>query len=662
MKKKITGVLLVLLAAAVALSVVLDTRRNNSFTPAPSRPSEPLEFSPDELLYAFHHGLETDPAEQFVNIDNTCRYVDGRYDCADFRLVSLMRILYLYPGRLTDSEHARIRETLTSFKYWMDEPGDDSMCYWSENHQILFATAEFLAGKLYPDDLFTNSGMTGRQHQAKARKRILTWLEQRWNYGFTEYYSNVYYVEDIGPLSNLIDFSGDEEITLKAQIIMDLLLYDLASQSFKGTFVASSGRAYENNRKSGIHNSMKAVAQHIWDYPLEAEERRGMDQGFLYIENYEVPEVIRLIGLDHSEQVIKASNGLNVSELKGEGLIGLEDHQIMMQWAMESFTNPEIVNNSIDYINAHGLLSQKSFTDFSMINYTVLRRLGLLPVITKLINPQSNGNAIQRGNVYTYKTDSYSLSTSQNYHPGTHGDQHAVWQATLSRELSLFSAHPAVWPDDSGPNGNSPTYWVGDGRLPHGVQDKNIHMSLYQLPRKPGLIEKRMIPYTHAWFPELRFDEVNVEDRYAFGRLGDTFAVMIAYQPLEYVVPEDLTKDGSKSDPEGRRELIQRGRETYWITELSTKAEEGSFEAFQQRIRSNPVSYSKGHLTYSSGGRDLELEWKGDFRVNGIIQDTEYPRFDSAYIQAERKADTMEFEFEGETLFLDFHNKIRESR
>lgn len=662
MKKRVILIFSVLVFLIIGLSVILDTRNNNSYTVMPGRPVESISSDPNGLLYSFQNNQEVDVVEQDLNIENICRYVDGRYDCSDFRLVSLMRILYRYPERLTEAQHKRIKETLTSFKYWLDEPGDDSMCYWSENHQILFASAEFLAGKLYPDTIFSNDGLSGQEHQIKARKRILTWLEQRWNYGFTEYYSNVYYVEDIGPLSNLIDLTEDEDIRSKSQIIMDLLLYDLASQSYKGTFVTSSGRAYEKNRKSGINSSMKSVAQHIWAYPLGGEDRKGMDLGFKYIENYEVPEVIRLIGLDHNEQIIKASNGLNVSELKAEGLIGLEDHQIMMQWAMESFTNPEIINNSIDIINRYGLLSQESFNAFSMINYTALRRLGLLPLISRTLKPQSNGNAIQRGNVYTYKNNSFSMSTSQNYHPGTHGDQHAAWQATLSNDLSIFSAHPAVWADEKGPNGNSPTYWVGDGRLPHSVQDRNINLSLYILPEKPGLMEKRIIPYTHAWFPESLFDEVVVEQKNIFGRLGEVYVGITTMNPIEYIVPVNITKDGKDSDPEGRRELIQEGLETFWITEISTMAEEGSFKGFQERVLNNSVSYLDQTLSYSSAGRRMELSWQGDFYLDGEKQDLEYNRFNSSYIQAERKAKTMEFEFGGESLFLDFQNNIRESR
>ena len=40
----------------------------------------------------------------------------------------------------------------------------------------------------------------------KARVRAMDWLKMRWNYGYIEFNSEVYYKEDVGALINLIDF------------------------------------------------------------------------------------------------------------------------------------------------------------------------------------------------------------------------------------------------------------------------------------------------------------------------------------------------------------------------------------------------------------------------------------------------------------------------
>lgn len=669
-----------LFVLVIGISVAIDAVKHSKVVSMPSRPAESLGGSFNDVLYAFTNNIDMPQSELQHHIDEVCRYVDGRYDCADFRLVSLIRVLYLYPEKLSATQHEQIKTTLLNFKYWLDEPGDDSMCYWSENHQILFAQAEYLIGKLYPNDIFTNMNITGIQRMERGRERILTWLEQRWNYGFTEWYSTVYYVEDIAPLSNLADFADDPEIITKTQIIMDLLWYDVASQSYQGVFIPTSGRAYEGKRKTGNDSSMKAAIQHVWGYDLgAANPRGGMLLNFIYAQNYHVPEAIRQVGYDHEPKVIKASNGLNVAELKGEGLIGLENPQVMMQWAMESFTNPEIVNNTIDIINTYNLHAQSSFKDFSLINYWALRRLGLLPLVVKIINPQSHGNAIQRANTYTYRTENYTMSTTQSYHPGTYGDQHHVFQATLNNELAIFNSHPAVWQDDRGPNGNSPRYWVGYGHLPHSVQDINVNLSLYQLPEKKGMMEKRLIDYTHAWFPENLFDEVVVEDTHIFGRTEDTYVGIKTFEPVLYVNPEHLARDGSgtviadtttarDTDNSGasatspRQEVVQHGKNTYWITEISTKIEEGSFDAFMHRIRGNVATYDQkaGQLVYTTGNRTLDLTFGGDFRVNGALIETEHDRFDSPYVQAPRKPETLTIEWNGHSLFLDFYGMQRE--
>ncbi len=194
-------------------------------------PVEGLSNENDALL-ALHQGDEFD----FRRLDGAYERIATRGDTADFRLQSLVRILYDHADAIPPAELERLKQAFLGFKYWIDQPGRDSMCFWSENHQILFATAEYLAGQYWPDEVFHNSGKTGKDHREMARRRILAWLEQRWLYGFTEWYSNVYYVEDIAPLANLIDFARDEEIVIKATIILDLLLHDVATQSFRGTF------------------------------------------------------------------------------------------------------------------------------------------------------------------------------------------------------------------------------------------------------------------------------------------------------------------------------------------------------------------------------------------------------------------------------------------
>jgi hypothetical protein len=645
-RRRIILIILAVLLCAAGVSVAIDLHRAGQYVKVPAEPEEKIENGIETVLIDLENGMED---IDWSRMDGTLQYIDTRYDCADFRLQPLIRILYDYNELIPADTMEKIKSTVLHFKYWLDEPGDDSMCFWSENHQILFATSEYLIGQLYPDEVFTNSGLTGAEHMDKARKRIFDWLEMRWDYGFTEFYSNVYYNEDIAPMTNLIDYARDDEIAVKASIVMDLLIYDYASQSYRGDFNTVSGRAYEGHRKGGDRSSARDITEYLFYGDGTPVGGGGLDYCFMIRHNYTVPQVFIDIAHDTSDVVIKASNGLDVSELKQEGFTGTGTRSVMMQWGMESFTNPEIIRNSLAIIRENDMFANRDLNAFKDLDITLLRILRLEPLVSRIIDPQTNGVAIQRGNTYTYKTADYSMYTAQHYHPGDYGDQQHVQGANVDEHFAIFHLHPAVNPDERGPNGSSPLYWVGYGHLPDAVQDKNVQLAIYDIPEKKGLMEKKLLDYTHAYFPGEYFDDVVIEGRYAFGEKDGTYAVFITTNDLAY-------REGTTDD------LIQPGKQVYWITELGTEAEYGSFENFMDAIKANPVSFDpeKLVLTYTSQGRTYELKFNDYFKVDGAVVDTECARYDSPYIQAAQKAGTLTFTYNGKSLYLDFDHMVRE--
>ena len=641
--RKLLTRMIFFLILILLIVTAIDFWSNNHYTIAPSRPEKHISLNSNGMLLDVINGKTA----KSNDIKQIKKYVDERYDCLDFCLQSIIRILYAHKDMLNEESQKMLKETLTGFKYWMDEPGSDGMCFWSENHQILFAATEYLVGQLYPNEVFINNGMTGKQHENKARNRILAWLNQRWKYGFTEWYSNTYYVEDIAPLSNLIDFADDQEIIMKSKIIMDLLLYDMASQSFKGTFVTTSGRLYEDKKKNGKNASTKKITESVFGYKKDLKKSGSMDLNFRHIKNYKVPDVIREIGQDTSPVIIKASNGLNVSELKKERLIGLEDHQIMMQWAMEAFTNPPVILNSLKYINKNNMFENEFLYDFKNINYSVLKFPFILYLVSKLLDPPTNGLAIQRANTYTFKTPYYSMYTAQEYHPGRYADQQHIFGITLSDDLSIFHTHPATLNKQDNSHGNTSSYWVGHGRLPHSVQHKNINLSLYMLPDKEGFLENNLINFTHLYFPKNRFDEVFLNKNVLFARYGNTYISFITKNELIY-------------NPE-HEEFIQDGQLTYWICEIS-HCEDETFQSFMKRINSNSVNFENQTLQYESNGEKFAVTYKGKFMLNGNYIGTEYKRFESPYVTEDRKPEEITISHNGKTLYLNFEKMIREEK
>lgn len=582
-----------------------------------------------------------------TQIRDICSYIDLRYDCADFRMVSIIRTLYAYSDLLSQETIDCMKKTVLGFRYWMDEPGEDNMCYWSENHQLLFAAVEYLAGQLYPDEIFTNTNTTGKWHKDKAEKRILNWLKYRFVYGFTEWHSNVYYEEDIAPLSLLVDFSKDDAIVIKSKMIIDILLLDMAMFAWKGLFGATSGRCYKIQKMNPLKQSTLQITEHVFEFGnLKEYDYSKMSADFLLNKNYDLPEIIKDIGKDYDGVEIKDSMGLDLKEIKKEFP---DPHDIdttgMYLWTMESFTNPESINIAMKIFNEWNLHNNSFLKDLKMVNIKLLIKLGLLPTVVRILNPVTQGIAIQRANSYIYKTKHYSLSTAQKHHPGKFGDQQHIWQATLSDEITVFTTHPGSPAFSDIDRNFSPDYWVGSGIFPHSVQDKNVHMSIYDLRVRKGFMEKERMLFTHAYFPKDKFDEVELEGRYLFGRYKDTYIGLVGKNTLAFH-PEDIT------------DCIQQGDVTYWVCVLGSKEEDVSFEAFKAGIKNLKITYENNKLTVK-GKKTYELNYKGDFIVNGKHIHLDYKRLESPYGVIERNPTEMKIKFNDKYLYLNFDDLVR---
>lgn len=643
-----------ILLAALVLFTIYEFRKNEKIVRLPARPeAEDNEEGFDRIMNSNIHDLLIKLEEgsdlnedDYHSVEAVCSYLDSRYDCSDFRMQTLIRMLFSHKDKIDTKFIERIKGTLLGSKFFMDQPGEDSLCLWSENHLLLFATAEYLTAQLYEDAVFGNDGLTGSQHKKIASERINIWLKQRYDYGFIEWYSNTYYEEDIAPLCNLIDFCDDPLIVSKTKMILDLLLHDLATQSYKGSFTSSSGRQYEMGKKSGDHSALRNISRKIWGFDL-AEKEAGLDQHFIYLKNYEVPEVIKEIGKDNGESIIKATTGLNLKELVKEYPDGQSLGRVMMQWAMEAFSNPEVITDTLKYIHKNKMISNEFMNEFKIINLSVLKHTKLLPLISRILRPVTNGTPIQRANTYSYRTPDYMLATAQNYHPGEFGDQQHIWSATLASDLCVFTTHPASPLSEEGALSASPNYWVGNGRNPHSVQDRNINLTIYVIDGRKGFLEKALLEETHCYFPVDLFDETEIDGRTAFGRRGDAFIAVIGN--------DTLYKKGD--------ELIQTGRISCWVTELSSSGQE-SFFAFKERVRNNSFSFDSKSLIlgYRSGGREHSLKYRGDYLINEEVQVLEYRRFDSPFSRTERKSRVIDIQHMGKSLHLDFETGRREMR
>jgi hypothetical protein len=593
-------------------------------------------------IILLEQGKPIDEAQIEVLID----FVNQRFDCADFRMIVLIKTYIAYKKLLSESLVEKIKDAMLGFKYWMDEPGSDGMCFWSENHQILFHTCEYLVGHLFPDETFRNDGNPGYYHIEKAHKKIVRWLDYKFRFGFIEWHSNTYYEEDIAPLVMLVDYANDHEIVEKSRMILDLLFLDMALHSFEGYFVATSGRCYETQKKDSNLHDVNDILAHAFGIIKKDYDYERLSSLFILSKNYQVPDVIKMIAQVKDPLMIKDSMGLDLNEVKRTLQNNDIDDLGMFLWQMEAFTNPESIDMTMKIFNAWKLHDNNFLKDLGSVNIPVLRKLKLLPLVVRILNPATQGVAIERANTYTYKTKDYMLSTAQKYHPKKFGDQHHIWQATLPNQVNIFSTHPGSPMFDDAARNFSPSYWVGNGINPLSVQDENTLFLMYDLTPRKGYLERERQHLIHFYFPMKKMDQVVQRDQVILGRVKDSYIAIISSKPYEVKEEE---------------ELIYFGKKLQFIVLVSSKDEMGSFENFNKHVKSLSYKFSSQKVSLQNNHHYL-LRSSGRFFKDQKKMSLSYDRFDTPFVQSKRDPKKLTIYYHNDVLFLDFKNLKREEK
>ncbi|MGO4573987.1 hypothetical protein [Microvirga sp. 2TAF3] len=184
-------------------------------------------------------------------IDSCLPIVGDCHDCADFLLVPLLWCRMAWPDGISAETRASMDDVILRFRYWMDEPGNDVMWYFSENHALLFHTACHLAGTLFPDATFKRSGRKGREQAEIGRQRLLEWLTHFEACEMAEWNSAPYFPIDLKGLCALYALSPDAEIRERSAAAIRRLLEIMALSSHHGMMTASQGRSYEHTLRPG---------------------------------------------------------------------------------------------------------------------------------------------------------------------------------------------------------------------------------------------------------------------------------------------------------------------------------------------------------------------------------------------------------------------------
>jgi hypothetical protein len=331
-------------------------------------------------------------------------------DTADFHSTDLIRFLMLFgydDPRIAPEAREAARMSLQYLKYWIDQPAAkrldgsdrDEMTFWSENHQILFAQSELLAALLLPDRPFPRAGtrndgsaQTGIDHLAGGMFRTERWLDNRLRFGFAEWNAPGYYNEDLPPLFNLADFcpaprpalppeqqAALRRIGVKAAMVLDLIVFDLARFTCRGSFGVTAGRAYWEHKAYGWEQSVGNTIELLFG---TRGDYTGTEPAAVALatSTYRVPDALLGIGLDRAyldrehHFVDRSRVSINFDEAGDHGLGFEKDEDIYFWWGFNAYFTPRTLVGTKRVVGTHANLPTTA--PFNLL-YTLGEKWGL---------------------------------------------------------------------------------------------------------------------------------------------------------------------------------------------------------------------------------------------------------------------------------------------
>jgi hypothetical protein len=490
-----------------------------------------------------------------------------------------IRLLYLHfdDPNLPSEVRAKLEEAFLKFRYWINEPkgaGETNhvkgMNLWSENHQILYASVEYLAGQYFADrcadavkclEVSVNSnvlqmspdaaakfvqpyqrlnpdgttattraargprelsrvrfedGMTGREHMAAARTRIVRWLDERFRFGFSEWNAPNYLEYDLLALINLVDFAEDKEIRTRAAVVLDLLVYDFARFNQHGSFGVTAGRAHSYHKMSGWQQGVGDAIEILFGARTNCTSARPLDARGCFVEpdqasahalassrRYCLPRVLKAIGREkdgHWVERYRTSIDFDEGPREGIGFSSFDD--AVSWWGRGAFLSKQVTKLTQRMMEQYRLQESDPFP--TLLKPPQRAALGIEEV-ADWVSVQTEGLVLTRANIEVYRNPDVMLSSAQNRKPGQAGFQTNPWQATFDANATVFTTFPtaAESKEDSG------SWWTGNAVNPMVIQFENAAIISYDM-RLLSLAHFRHEARTHAWFPKYAFDETDV--------------------------------------------------------------------------------------------------------------------------------------------------------
>ncbi len=342
----------------------------------------------------------------------------------------------------------------------MDENGSDGMCFWSENHALMFYSSCMIAGEMYPDDLFVRSNRLGKEQFEVGLTRCKEWLSYVENDGMEEFNSGNYMPATIAALLNVVDFAP-EDVSHRAEQVLDRILRQFAKHIFDETIISPQGRIYRDVIYPTQQTAQSLLNMMFPEYPYGLKE--VMWYSMFLTSKYHFPTDLREVAA--------------------------QDY-------------------SMSYTSANARIYLEKTKDYILTSCQSPRAADDMPTWDNICFHE---NPYKGTNLYVKSLNERFHGTSF-FKPGAYGYQQHLWYAALSNACVVFVSNPGSHVDC---DEMRPGYWYGNMTLPAVQQQKNKLACVYcisdTVPTK----------FTHVFWPTSYFDEISIQEHWLFGRCKD---------------------------------------------------------------------------------------------------------------------------------------------
>ncbi len=432
----------------------------------------------------------------------------------------------------------------------------------------------------------------------------------------------------------------------------------MAMHTFRGAFGVTHGRSYKKDKMSSLDDDTWGLVKVLFD-TAEYDHQSAGDPGavlFARARRYRLPEVIFRAAHRTEPFVDKERMGFPIPEdlpvvsdpPAPAGLSYTDPEDVTAWWSAGALTAWPVVPLTVQIMEQYNLWEAELFSRFAALK-DLTGDIAFAQDFAARMSTMLGFGLLKEVNTYTYRTGDFMLSSAIDYRKGRFGAQYHSWQATLDPNAIVFTTHPVAPPiasTDWRKDDENGSYWTGEASMPRSAQHENVAIHLY-VPqyrgRNPGLLSYfKYEPYTHAYFPQDRFDEVVQEGVWTIGRFRDGYVALYSFRPAQWVEydPSVFATDGMVKPFDLKAD---GGPDNVWIVECGRKADFGSFEQFRSAIAGANVEvthYPKVNGAFGgfdvvydspSQGR-LTFGWDKPFTVKGVEQPTSgFDRWDNPW-------------------------------